>query len=89
MQIELKQSGTELAFALKLSDADSSEGAGQHGRIQLCQDSFRFVLPYPSEIHPDLLAMALLSVVLPFAFIAAYVNDGMEDPNTSRTYFDN
>jgi len=67
MRIELEQKGPELSFRLELSEEDNREGDGQHGRIQLLENTFRFLLPFACEIHPDLLATALLSVVLPFA----------------------
>ena len=63
MRIELEQRGAELGFELKLSEEDHSIGEGQRESIQLGDDAFRFILPFSCEVHPDLLATALLSVM--------------------------
>jgi len=67
MRIEFEQNDRELLFDLSLDEGDNSGGAGQLDKnIHLVDTSFRFVLPFATDMHPDLLATALLWVVLPF-----------------------
>lgn len=68
MKIELNQDGKEFNFTMILGEADSRYGDGQKGHpVELLDNTFRYVLPFPCDMHPDLLATALLTVVLPFA----------------------
>ena len=67
MRIDLKQNAQELFFTIAFDAFDSVQGPGQRHEIQLNENTFRFSLPFDDEIHPDLLAAAVLSVVLPFA----------------------
>lgn len=52
---------------LVLSKDDQHSGMGQDGPVSLISESFRFILPRVVDMHPDLLASALLTVALPFA----------------------
>jgi len=67
MRISWCQEDNVLTFAIELGADDHSEASGQHDNITLDQHMFRFVLPQRQEMHPDLLAAALLTVVQPFA----------------------
>ncbi len=66
MRVALKRREKELQFTLELSQKDRYHADGQREPIQLMEGRFGFALPVWGDRHPDLLAAALLSVVLPF-----------------------
>lgn len=67
MQVKLIQQKNELHFTLFPEAHDPSAGTGQLDRgIHLLDNRFRFILPFETEVHPDLLAMTALMVTLPF-----------------------
>lgn len=67
MNILLTRKNNELYFRMILTDSDHREADGQRFKVTLVSDHFRFILPVDTDMHPDLLASAILSVVLPFA----------------------
>jgi len=67
MRIRWCQEDNAHTFSIELSADDHAKASGQHDSITLAQNTFRFVLPQRQEMHPDLLAAALLTVVQPFA----------------------
>lgn len=67
MIITFDQEKRTLKFNLRLEEDENSQGSGQHGGVNLINDRFCFHLPTEAKMHPDLLASAVLSVVMPFA----------------------
>lgn len=70
MKITLDSQRTSFFFSMELEGDDSVQGRGQgQAAIKLLHNTFSFELPFFSQItvHPDLLALAVLTVVLPWA----------------------
>lgn len=70
MYISLDRQRTSFLFSMELAGDESVQGRGQGQKeITLLHNTFSFDFPFSAQItvHPDLLALAVLSVVLPWA----------------------
>ncbi len=64
----IKKNNQTLLFQIILNDDENRIGIGQGGsEIELLENTFSFDLPvFVKEIHPDLIALTLLTIVLPW-----------------------
>lgn len=80
----ISKSAQELHFKITLEPNESKKATGQDNAIELVGDSFCFIFPFPVEhIHPDLLALAILTVVYP------WVEDEIRFPEDVSLHFAN
>ncbi len=69
MRIEyISKDEKRISFLIKLGPEESTVGVGQGGKeVKLIGSTFSFELPFSvNQIHPDLVALSLLTIVLPW-----------------------